>query len=124
MSRRLEAQQRFAQQAAMLVRAAYTRGIDLTYGDAARDRRIYKIIKWAFAHGYEDGLPQPKCHPESLHFSRLAIDLNAFRGGVYLQGAEADAAHRELHDLWLTLGGAPMIEGDANHYSFAFDGMR
>ena len=106
MSDLLKAQQQFAQQVAMLIRAAYVRGYNVTLGDAYRDPRC------------------PYGHPQSLHRSRLAIDLNLFRGESYLQGEEADAGHRELHALWETLGGARMIENDANHYSFAWEGMR
>lgn len=61
-------------------------------------------------------------HANSLHKKRLAIDLNLFaQDGTYLQSGEY---HRELHEYWESLGGSPMIENDANHYSFSWKGMR
>ena len=95
MSEIVSLQQRFAVQIARLILAAEARGIGLRFGDCYRDPRV--------TYG----------HPNSLHRQRLAVDLIA----------EDEAHHVELHDLWDTMGGAPRIEGDYNHYSFERSGM-
>uniref|UniRef100_A0A6M3KMM6 Putative peptidase n=1 Tax=viral metagenome TaxID=1070528 RepID=A0A6M3KMM6_9ZZZZ len=64
-----------------------------------------------FAHnGHKEG---------SNHYLKLAADLY-----VYKQGAtEQDmGAHRRMHDAWDTMGGAPRIEHDMNHYSVVWKG--
>jgi hypothetical protein len=60
----------------------------------------------------------------SLHYIRLAQDINLFKDGVYLQGKEAEQAHTLLHDYWDNLGGAERIPKDLNHYSIAHEGKR
>lgn len=60
----------------------------------------------------------------SLHGSRLAVDLNLFRNGVFLQRTED---YRELGEWWETQhelarwGGR---FGDGNHFSFAHNGRK
>ncbi len=88
-------QQRFSQLVARLILHADILGYDVTFGDAYRDERC----------GYG--------HPKSLHRWRLAIDLNLFKDGIYLTDW---AAHEALHDYWDTIGGAPRIADDMNHY--------
>ncbi len=57
----------------------------------------------------------------SLHYSRLAIDLNLFVDNVYQTTGDA---HGKLHDFWDSIGGSPRIANDLNHYSFSHDGRR
>jgi hypothetical protein len=98
-----EKQQRFAHMTALLILQAEQLGYRVTFGDAYRDRRA--------KYG----------HPKSLHRWRMAIDLNLFRDGVFL---EDGTGHDELHDYWDSIGGAARIPDDLNHYSVAHDGMR
>lgn len=62
----------------------------------------------------------------SMHYIKMAQDINLFKeDGTYLgNGAEAEAAHNKIHDKWDTMGGAPRIGKDLNHYSFMWEGRR
>jgi len=85
---------------AFLILEAERRGYSVTFGDA-----------WASA-GHMAG---------SNHYRRLAIDLNLFKDGRYITD---DEGHKELHEWWVDkCGGAEMIAGDANHYSFKHNGV-
>ncbi len=97
-----QAQRQFTLMLAKLILHAYTLGYELTLGESYDD----------------DGVGHMK---DSLHYIRLAQDLNIFKDGVYLTDG---TGHRELHDYWDTLGGAQRIEKDLNHYSFAWQGRR
>lgn len=97
-----------------LILDATKKGYELTIGDAYRDPRV---------HG-EMGVKLGYSHPSSTHKQRLAVDFNVFKGGVLLEGSEADKAHKELHEFWVSVGGSPMIIGDSNHYSFEEGGIR
>ena len=99
-------QRRFTRCIGGLIEKAYYMGYALTFGDAYRDPRV------------------PYGHDKSTHRSRLAVDFNIFKDGVFLEGAEADKAHGELHDYWDTVGGSKRIPGDLNHYSFEWKGVR
>jgi hypothetical protein len=92
---------------------------------------LAQLIVWAGESGIEvalgpDGL---KHKVGSLHFSGLAVDLNAYRDGVYLTSCED---YRKLGDHWKTLhelarwGGDFKNEssGDGNHFSFEFQGRK
>lgn len=98
-------QSRFVKMVALLIGYADLRGYQLTFGDCYRDGRC--------KYG----------HPKSLHRKRLAVDLNVFRDGIYLQGESARKAHEVLHDFWDAIGGNPRITSDLNHYSYS-DGSR
>lgn len=84
-------------------------------------KRVPLLINKAFELGYEVTLGD--CHRNtkcpygsktSFHHRRLAIDLNLFRGGVYVTSTEG---HRALGEYWESLGG---VWGgrfnDGNHY--------
>jgi hypothetical protein len=88
---------------------------------------LAKLIIYAYDIGYEltlgegfddDGVGHMK---GSLHYIRLAQDLNIFKGGKYLTDG---TGHKELHDYWDKLGGAPRIKNDLNHYSIEYGGRR
>lgn len=62
----------------------------------------------------------------SLHIERLAIDLNLFKDGVFLQSTED---HRPLGEWWESLGkdhrwGGRFSRPDGNHYAISPDGKR
>lgn len=88
-----------------------------------------KLIIYAYEQGYEltfgEGYVANKTghKPDSNHYIKLAQDLNAFKNKVWLdKGAEMEKAHNLLHDYWDSLGGAPRIKNDLNHYSMVYQG--
>lgn len=96
-----EKQSKFTEMVAQLIDWAYEHGYELTFGDA------YAIA------GHRDG---------SLHQLRLAIDLNLFRDGKFLDGAED---HRPLGEYWESLGGTWGGRfDDGNHYSLEHGGRK
>lgn len=81
-------------------------GYEVTFGDAFRDPRV------------------PYGHKNSLHRYRLAVDLNLFKGGVFLQETKD---HQPLGEFWESIGGSwggRFKDGDGNHYSLGHEGMR
>lgn len=96
-------------------------------GDAQRKLPLMlsKLILHAYEIGYELTLGEGfnaagTGHKEgSNHYIKLAIDLNIFKDGVWLKDG---TGHRELHDKWDELGGAPRIEKDLNHYAVIYQG--
>lgn len=90
-----ERQSEFVRMTAMLINYATLRGYELTFGDA-----------WA-SSGHRSG---------SFHYKRLAIDLNLFKDGKWLQDTKD---HRELGEFWEHIGGSWGGKwNDGNHYSF------
>ena len=101
-----ESQRKFTRMVADLITFVYDSGYELSFGDAYRDPRC--------SYGKE----------RSLHKSRLAIDLNLFKDGRWLTDTED---HRPFGEYWESQGGSwggRFKDGDGNHYSLAFDGMR
>lgn len=91
-----------------LLQKAFEFGYEITLGDAYRDPRV--------TYG----------HPNSLHRSRLAIDLNLFHNGAYITD---DTGHKELGAFWESIGGTwgGRFKGaacDPNHYSLGYGGMK
>jgi hypothetical protein len=107
-------QRQFMRVLPRLIDYAYSIGYELTLGDGYRDPRLHGAMSESRGYG----------HPNSCHKLRLAVDLNLFRDGVYLQGADAEKGHSLLHDFWDTLGGSKRINNDLNHYSFEHNGCR
>ena len=105
-------QQEFTLKIAKLIQFAYKQGYGLTFGDAYRDPRTNG--EWGEKVGYSAAY--------SVHKKRLAVDLNVFKSGEYLQGDEAGEAHNILHNFWDSVGGAPRISDDLNHYSLEYQG--
>lgn len=96
-----EKQREFTFMVSLLIQRAYELGYEMTFGDA------YATT------GHRDG---------SLHYSRLAVDLNLFRDGVYLTETED---HKELGEFWEAIGGSWGGRfNDGNHYSLAHNGMK
>lgn len=90
---------------------------------------VGKLIDWAYKNGFElsfgDAYAKTGHMKGSLHYDRLAIDLNLFIGGKYQKTSEA---HKPLGDYWKTLhpkcrwGGDFRPKKDGNHYSFEYRG--
>lgn len=107
-----EKQSRFTLNVAFLILEAEKRGYSVTFGDAFRDHRLHGKPGEKLGYG----------HRNSNHKNRLAIDLNLFDGKRYITDEEG---HKDLHEWWSDkCGGAEMIEGDPNHYSFKHKGVR
>jgi hypothetical protein len=107
-------QHAFARLVPRLIDKALDLGFEVTLGDAYRDPRV---------HG-EMGVRKSYSHPKSAHKVRLAIDLNLFRKGEYLEGGEA---HRALGEWWekqhpLARWGGRFDDG--NHYSLEHEGIK
>ena len=97
---------------AQLIIFAYSKGYELTYGDAYRDPRL---------HG-ETGESKGYGRASSLHKMRLAVDFNLFKDGKFLQSTDD---HKELGEFWESLGGTWGGRfNDGNHYSLKYRGMR
>lgn len=77
-----EKQAKFTRMVALLIQYAYERGYEITLGDA-----------WAKT-GHSS---------KSLHYDRLAIDLNLFRDGKWLSKTED---HEPLGVFWESIGGS------------------
>ena len=105
-------QSKFARMVADLIIKAYTLGYEITLGDAYRDPRL---------HG-ELGVKKGYGHPKSAHKNRLAIDLNLFKDGKFLEGTDA---HKELGEWWESQGGSWGGRfNDGNHYSLEHEGVK
>jgi hypothetical protein len=90
---------------------------------------VGKLIVFAYEKGYEltlgDAFAIAGHKPNSNHYIRLAIDLNLFKDGIWLnQGMEMERGHGILHDYWDSLGGAKRIDNDLNHYALEHLGRR
>lgn len=93
-----------------------------------------KLICWVYEHpdwaltlgeGYDD---DGRGHmPKSLHYSRLAIDLNLFVGGKYITGAHP--AWDVIGAKWLSMDslcrwGGMFNTRDYNHLSLYHEGRQ
>ena len=106
-----EKQSKFARMVADLIIKAYDMGYEVTLGDAYRDPRVHGNIGVKMGYG----------HSKSCHKIRLAIDLNLFKDGKFLEGSEA---HKPLGEWWEKQGGTWGGRfNDGNHYSLSHDGM-
>ena len=105
-------QSRFAQMAAALIRKAAELGYEVTLGDAYRDPKVFGAMGVRMGYG----------ESRSAHKQRLAIDLNLFKDGRYLEGTDA---HRPLGEWWEAQGGAWGGRfNDGNHYSLEHGGIK
>ena len=97
---------------------------------------VSQLICWCAEHGYEVTFGEAYRDPEwadilagrgkgiknSLHCSRLAIDLNLFKDGKYLSSTKD---HEPLGLLWESIGGTWGGRfSDGNHYSLAHGGRK
>lgn len=102
----VDKQSRFTECVAILLAYAFKQGYQVTLGDAYRDPRV------------------PYGHMASCHRKRLAIDLNIFKDGRYLQ---ANGEYDDLGIFWESLD--PMASwggrfGDDGHFSFEHNGIK
>jgi len=105
-------QSKFARMVADLILKAYELGYEITLGDAYRDPRLHGDV----------GVKKGYGHAKSCHKVRLAIDLNLFKDGEYLEGSDA---HRPLGEWWESQGGTWGGRfNDGNHYSLEHEGMK
>jgi hypothetical protein len=107
-------QSEFARIVPRLIDKAYEMGYEVTLGDAYRDPRVHGRM----------GVRKSYSHPKSAHKVKLAIDLNLFRDGEYLETTED---HRPLGEWWeqqhpLARWGGRFDDG--NHYSFEWEGVK
>lgn len=95
----------------LLIIEAEERGYEVTLGEAYRSPEEAKRLKFK----------------NSLHTQRLAIDINLFKNGRYLDTTEA---HRPLGEWWEEqryYGVKPAWGGrfgDGNHYSVEHNGRK
>jgi hypothetical protein len=106
-------QSEFARLVGKLILKAYDLGYEVTLGDAYRDPRVHGAM----------GVRKSYSHPKSAHKIRLAIDLNLFKNGEFLETSED---HRPLGEWWEKQH--PMARwggrfSDGNHYSWFHDGV-
>lgn len=102
----------FAKAIPALINKAFELGYEVTLGDAYRDPRLHGVIGEKKGYG----------HSRSNHKNRLAIDLNLFKDGKFLQITED---HKPLGEWWESQGGTWGGRfNDANHYSFEYQGMK
>jgi D-alanyl-D-alanine carboxypeptidase len=90
-------------------------GYEATLGDAYRDPRVFGMIGTSKGYGHKD----------SNHKRRLAIDINLFRDGVYMDRTED---HRLFGEFWKRQDKACRWGGDfptpdGNHYSIEYHGQ-
>lgn len=105
-------QSRFALMCARVILKAHELGFEITLGDAYRDQRVFGAM------GERQGYGESK----SAHKQRLALDINLFKDGVYLQGSDA---HRSLGEWWESQGGCWGGRfNDGNHYSVEHNGVK
>jgi len=107
-----EKQARFAQMVAHLIIMADFLGFTVTLGDAFRDPRVFGVVGISKGYG----------RSQSNHKVRLAIDLNLFKDGDFLQETKD---HEPLGLYWESIGGTWGGRfNDGNHYSIEHDGRR
>ena len=106
-------QRKFARMVPRLIDYIHEQGYECTLGDAFRDERV---------HG-EFGVKLGYGHAKSGHKRRIAIDLNLFKDGVYLDSTEA---HRPIGEWWEKQDSDCRWGGrfaDGNHYSLEHEGV-
>lgn len=109
-----EAQRLFAKMVPRLIDKAHELGFECTLGDAFRDPRVFGELGERLGYG----------HPKSIHKLKMALDLNLFKDGVYLNKTED---HKPLGEWWeqqheLCRWGGRFEDG--NHYSFEWMGVK
>ncbi len=111
-------QQEFTVAIAQLINFATSIGVQLTFGDAYRDERVHGSF----------GEKKSYSASKSVHKKRLAVDFNLFVDGKYI----ADGNHEKyvmLGEEWekihpLARWGGNFSFGDANHFSFEYQGYK
>ena len=105
-------QEQFAQMVAHLILMADLMGFGVTFGDAYRDPRVFGGM----------GIKKGYGRSQSNHKIRLAVDLNLFKDGDFLQETKD---HEPLGEYWESIGGTWGGRfNDGNHYSLEHEGRR
>ena len=113
-----EKQRIFTRLVADLIKYVYSKGYELSFGDAYRDPVLARIYA-------QKGVGIEK----SLHTSRIAIDLNLFKDGNYL----TDSKSYEFMGIYWEGLSSPGIEccwggrfskPDGNHFSISHGGRK
>lgn len=109
-----EAQRLFMRLLPRLIDHIHSQGYECTIGDAYRDPRVFGEIGEGLGYG----------HPRSGHKRRLAVDINLYKGGRYLQATED---HVPIGTWWkrqhpLCRSGIDFADG--NHYSLEWEGVK
>lgn len=114
-----EKQSLFVVLVSKLIKFAGENGYQLTFGEAWRP----DITAQAYAK-------TGKGISKSLHRIRLAIDLNLFKNGRFIDNS---AGHKKLGEYWKSLGsaygvktiwGGDFSKPDGNHYSIEHEGIK
>ena len=104
-------QTKFAQMVAKLLVQAEIFGYEVTLGEA-----------WRSPETCEMYAAQGKGISNSLHQYRLAIDINLFKGGVYLTQTED---YKRLGEWWESIGGSWGGRfNDGNHFSLEHNSIK
>lgn len=99
-----EKQSKFAAMTVKLFQKILDEGYEFTYGHALRCKDC------------------PTGAKNSLHKDKLAIDINLFKDGNYLDSTED---HKEFGEYWESIGGTWGGRfNDGNHYSLEHNGMK
>lgn len=114
----VEKQSKFTSMIANFITTVINDGYQLTFGEAWRPPEMAQIYA-------KNG----KGISKSLHISRLAVDLNAFFNGEYLDGSKPEHIQHltNLGEKWESLGGSwggRFTKKDYNHYSLADGGIQ
>ena len=113
-----EHQTLFARLLAKLITYAFDQGYEITMGEVSVEESRRSRSGTTFA----DGMHMPK----SLHYHRLAADLNLFVAGDYVADgshpawADLGAYWRSLHEL--AAWGGDFASRDSNHFSLRYGG--
>ena len=109
-----EKQRLFSKLIAELITWAYDRGMEVTFGDAYRDPRVFGMVGTFKGYG----------HRNSAHKYRLAVDLNLFLHGEYTGKTED---YIILGEKWESMNLMCRWGGrfnDGNHFSFEHKGVK
>ena len=106
-------QRLFVRNISLLIQYAYTIGYELSFAEAYRTPEQAKL-----------NAKKGSGISNSLHISRLAIDLNLFRDGKYLTKT---SDHAQLGAFWQSIHkdnrwGGDFKQPDGNHYSMTYGG--
>lgn len=114
----VELQSKFTLSISEFIQDAYKINYIFTFGEAWRPPEMAKIYA-------QEG----KGIINSVHCERLAVDLNAFYNGEYLDGSKDSHIPllTKLGELWEAKGGCwggRFERQDYNHYSFEYNGVK
>lgn len=81
---------------------------------------VGKLIGFIYSSGYTasfgDAYAKSGHKKDSFHYKRLAIDINLFKDGIWLETTED---HRPIGEWWESIGGTWGGRfNDGNHYSY------